>query len=38
MTEYPTSAKNTANEIVRQSSNAMSAPPLLGVSSIRTIL
>jgi hypothetical protein len=29
---------NTAKEIVRQSSNAMAAPPLLGASSIRTVL
>ena len=38
ITEYPTSAMNTANEIVRQSSNTMGALPVLGVSSAIPIL
>jgi hypothetical protein len=38
ITEYPTSAMNTANAIVRQSSNVMDAPPLLVVSSMITAL
>jgi hypothetical protein len=32
MTEYPTSAMNTANAIVRQSSNAMGAPTVVSAS------
>ncbi len=38
ITEYPTSAMNTANEIVRQSANMMAAPPLSLVSWVITVL
>ena len=37
-TEYPTNAINTANEIVRQSSNTMGVLPVVVVSSVITVL